>query len=40
VKEQAKPRRVDIGVQRSEPTSIEANTADNHDREPVGAGAT
>ena len=40
VKEQAKPRRVDISVQRSEPTSIEANTADNHEREPVGAGAT
>ena len=40
VKEQAKPRRVDIGVQRSEPTSIEANTVDNGDREPVGAGAT
>ena len=40
VKEQAKPRRVDIGVQRSGPTSIEANTVDDGDREPVGAGAT
>ena len=40
VKEQAKPRRVDIGVQRSGPTSIEANSVDNGDREPVGAGAT
>ena len=39
VKEQAKPRRVDIGVQRSGPTSIEANSVDA-DREPVGAGAT
>ena len=40
VKEQAKPRRVDIGVQRSGPTSIEANTVDNGDREPVGAGVS
>jgi len=40
VKEQAKPRRVDIGAQRSEGTSIEANSIDNGDREPVGAGAT
>jgi len=40
VKEQAKPRRVDIGGQRSAPTSIEANTVDNGDRDPVGAGAT
>ena len=40
VKEQAKPRRVDIGVQRSAPTSIEANTVNDGDREPVGAGAT
>ena len=40
VKEQAKPRRVDIGGQRSESTSIEANSVDNGDREPVGAGAT
>ena len=40
VKEQAKPRRVDIGVQRSAPTSIEANTVDDGDREPVEAGAT
>ncbi len=39
VKEQAKPRRVDIGVQRSEPTSIEANSVDGGDREPAGAGA-
>ena len=39
VKEQAKPRRVDIGVQRSGPTSIEANAVDA-EREPVGAGAT
>ena len=40
VKEQAKPRRVDIGVQSSEPTSIEASSVDNGDRESVGAGAT
>jgi HSP20 family protein len=40
VKEQAKPRRVDIAAQRSERTSIEANSVDNGDREPVGAGAT
>jgi HSP20 family protein len=40
VKEQAKPRRVDIGGQRSETTSIEANNVDNGQREPVGAGAT
>jgi HSP20 family protein len=40
VKEQAKPRRVDIGVERSAPTSIEANTVDNGDRQPVEAGAT
>ena len=40
VKEQAKPRRVDIGGQRSEPTSIEANSVDNGDRQPVEAGAT
>ncbi|MGH9269855.1 MAG: Hsp20/alpha crystallin family protein [Ilumatobacteraceae bacterium] len=38
VKEQAKPRRVDIGVQRSGPTSIEANSVEHGDREPVGAG--
>ncbi|MET0144074.1 MAG: Hsp20/alpha crystallin family protein [Ilumatobacteraceae bacterium] len=36
VKEQAKPRRVDISVRGSEPTSIEAKTVDG-DREPVGA---
>jgi HSP20 family protein len=40
VKEQAKPRRVDIGVQRSGSTSIEANSADDGEREPVGAGTT
>jgi HSP20 family protein len=40
VKEQAKPRRVDIGGQRSGPTSIEANSSDEGDRQPVGAGAT
>ena len=40
VKEQAKPRRVDIGVQRSGATSIEANSVDNGDRESVGAGVT
>ena len=40
VKEQAKPRRVDIGGQRSEPASIEANSVDDGDRTPVGAGAT
>ena len=40
VKEQAKPRRVDIGVQRSQPTSIEANSVDDGEREPVGAGTT
>jgi HSP20 family protein len=40
VKEQAKPRRVDIGGQRSGTTSIEANSVDNGEREPVGAGAT
>jgi HSP20 family protein len=40
IKEQAKPRRVDIGVQRSGPSSIEANSVDNGNREPVGAGAT
>jgi HSP20 family protein len=40
VKEQAKPRRVDIGVQRDGPTSIEAKSVDDGDREPVGAGAT
>jgi len=39
VREQAKPRRVDIGGQRSEQTSIEANSRED-DREPVGAGAT
>jgi HSP20 family protein len=38
VKEQAKPRRVEIGVQRSGPTSIEANGVDDGQREPVGAG--
>src|SRR5215207_8305146 len=42
VKEQAKPRRVDIGGQRSAPTSIEANSADRDrqpadERQPVGA---
>ena len=40
VKEQAKPRRVDIGGQRSGTTSIEANSVDNGEREPVGAGGT
>jgi len=40
VKEQAKPRRVDIGVQRSGSTSIEANSVDDGEREPVGAGTT
>jgi HSP20 family protein len=40
VKEQAKPRRVDIGEQRSGTTSIAANSVDNGEREPVGAGAT
>ena len=39
VKEQAKPRRVDVAVGRSGPTSIEANTVDA-EREPVGAGTT
>jgi len=39
VKEQAKPRRVDIGVQRPGPSSIEANSVDDGDREPAGAGA-
>ena len=40
VKEQAKPRRVDIGGQRAGTTSIETNSVDNGEREPVGAGAT
>jgi HSP20 family protein len=40
VREQAKPRRVDIGGQRSESTSIEANSVDDGDREPAAAGAT
>jgi HSP20 family protein len=40
VKEQAKPRRVDIGGQRADTTSIEANSVDDGEREPVGAGAT
>ena len=39
VKEQAKPRRVDITVGRSGRTSIEANTVDA-ERESVGAGTT
>ena len=39
VKEQAKPRRVDIGAQRSGPKSIEANSVEA-DRQPVGADAT
>ncbi len=38
VKEQAKPRRVDIGVQRSGPTSIEANGVEDAGRERVGSG--
>ena len=40
VKEQAKPRRVDIGAPRSGWTSIEANTVDSAEREPVGSGST
>lgn len=44
VKEQAKPRRVDIGGQGSGRTSIEANNHEretvNEEREPVGAGVT
>jgi HSP20 family protein len=38
VKEQAKPRRVDIGVQRSGPTSIEANGVEDAGRDRVGSG--
>jgi len=40
VKEQAKPRRVDIGGPRAGTTSIETNSVDNGERETVGAGAT
>ena len=39
VKEQAKPRRVDISTTASRPTSIEA-TSHDASREPVGAGVT
>lgn len=40
VKEQAKPRRVDIGGTQSARSSIEASSVDNGEREPARAGAT
>jgi HSP20 family protein len=39
IKEQAKPRRVDIAVGSSQSTSIEANSSDDA-RQPVGAGVS
>src|SRR5215207_4270692 len=41
VREQAKPRKVDVAVGRAEPSSIEANsTSQNGEREPVGASSS
>jgi HSP20 family protein len=40
VREQAKPRRVDIAVGRRQPSSIEANSSTNEEPAPIGASSS